>query len=102
MPESREHTLATNLIARIKSELEEALADEDYTRVVEVADNLLGEDDEEANELFNLVDDGSSDDDELSDDFDDLDEDFDDEEDDEEDGYLEDFDEEDEEDDDEE
>ena len=99
MSHSREHTLASSLVERIKLELEEALSDEDYTRVVEMADSILGEDDEEAGELFNLVDDGSSDDfsDELTDDFDDLDEEFDDEEGDE-DGYEEDFDEEDEDD----
>lgn len=93
---THEKTLATSVVDRIKEMLDEALVDEDYTRIVEAADSVLG-DDEEAEELFALVDDGSGDvdDDDLDvgdEDLDDLDEDFDDEETDEEDDEL-DFDE---------
>lgn len=78
MGDTREATLAASLVERMKAALDEALEDEDYTNIVEMADGVLGED-EEAEDLFALIDDGSSVNDSLDDDFDDLDSGFDDE-----------------------
>lgn len=83
MADTREQVLAANIVERMKASLDEALEDEDYTRIVELSDSVLGED-EQAEDLFALVDDGSGQGElELDSDFDDLDDDFDDEEDDE-------------------
>ena len=83
MAQSREHTLASSIIERLKEVLDEALINEDYTRIVDAADVAFEGGDEESEELFALVGDGFEDSDPTDDDddFDDLDEDFDDEED---------------------
>lgn len=78
--ETREQSLATNLVLRMKESLDEAIADEDYTRILEISETVIGSDDDEVDELIGLIDDGSFDDDlELDEDFDDMDEDFDEE-----------------------
>lgn len=77
MSESRENTLATSIVERLKEYLNEAVNDEDYTKIVQLGEEILGED-EEVEELFDLVGEPIGDED-FDDEFDDLDEDFDDE-----------------------
>lgn len=76
--ETREQSLATNLVMRMKEALDEAVADEDYTRILEISETVIGSDDDEVDELIGLIDDGSFEDDdfELDEEFDDFDEDF--------------------------
>lgn len=76
--ETREQSLATNLVARMKEVLDEAFADEDYTRILDISENIIGADDDEVDELIGLIDDGSFDDDmDIDEEFDDMDDDFD-------------------------
>lgn len=79
--DTREEELASSLVTRIKEKLEESLEDNDYTAIVQASEHILGTEDDEADELFDLIDDGTLNDVDITEDFDDFSEDFDDEDD---------------------